>query len=176
KPSVPDSSSSADTPADPGSNTTNDSGSQSAALPGNTPADSNNSATDKPSVPDSSSSADTPADPGSNTTNDSGSQSAALPGDTPADSNSSATDKPSVPDSSSSADTPSPLVIADNSTNPTVAIDQTSEASTSNRPANQATANQQLPQTGNKNSALLGLGLSALAAMLGIGGKRLKRD
>ena len=150
-----------DTPADPGSNTTSDSGSQSAALPGNTPADSNNSAADKPSVPDSSSSADTPADPSS---------------DTPADSNSSATDKPSVPDSSSSADTPSPLVIADNSTNPTVAIDQTSEASTSNRPANQATANQQLPQTGNKNSALLGLGLSALAAMLGIGGKRLKRD
>ena len=81
-----------------------------------------------------------------------------------------------MPDSSRSADTPSPLVIADNSTNPTVAIDQTSEASTSNRPANQATANQQLPQTGNKNSALLGLGLSALAAMLGIGGKRLKRD
>ena len=176
KPSVPDSSSSADTPADPSSDTPSDSGSQSAALPGNTPADSNNSATDKPSVPDSSSSADTPADPGSNTTSDSGSQSAALPGDTPADSNSSATDKPSVPDSSSSADTPSPLVIADNSTNPTVAIDQTSEASTSNRPANQATANQQLPQTGNKNSALLGLGLSALAAMLGIGGKRLKRD
>ena len=119
---------------------------------------------------------DTPADPGSNTTSDSGSQSAALPGNTPADSNNSAADKPSVPDSSSSADTPSPLVIADNSTNPTVAIDQTSEASTSNRPANQATANQQLPQTGNKNSALLGLGLSALAAMLGIGGKRLKRD
>ena len=176
KPSVPDSSSSADTPADPSSDTPSDSGSQSAALPGDTPADSNNSATDKPSVPDSSSSADTPADPGSNTTSDSGSQSAALPGDTPADSNSSATDKPSVPDSSSSADTPSPLVIADNSTNPTVAIDQTSEASTSNRPANQATANQQLPQTGNKNSALLGLGLSALAAMLGIGGKRLKRD
>ena len=176
KPSVPDSSSSADTPADPSSDTPSDSGSQSAALPGNTPADSNNSATDKPSVPDSSSSADTPADPGSNTTSDSGSQSAALPNDTPADSNSSATDKPSVPDSSSSADTPSPLVIADNSTNPTVAIDQTSEASTSNRPANQATANQQLPQTGNKNSALLGLGLSALAAMLGIGGKRLKRD
>ena len=176
KPSVPDSSSSADTPADPSSDTPSDSGSQSAALPGNTPADSNNSATDKPSVPDSSSSADTPADPGSNTTSDSGSQSAALPGDTPADSNSSATDKPSMPDSSSSADTPSPLVIADNSTNPTVAIDQTSEASTSNRPANQATANQQLPQTGNKNSALLGLGLSALAAMLGIGGKRLKRD
>ena len=177
KPSSPDSSSSAtDTPADPGSNKPSDSGSQSAALPGNTPADSNNSATDKPSVPDSSSSADTPADPGSNTTSDSGSQSAALPNDTPADSNSSATDKPSVPDSSSSADTPSPLVIADNSTNPTVAIDQTSEASTSNRPANQATANQQLPQTGNKNSALLGLGLSALAAMLGIGGKRLKRD
>ncbi|RXA56072.1 putative mucin/carbohydrate-binding domain-containing protein [Limosilactobacillus mucosae] len=176
KPSVPDSSSSADTPADPSSDTPSDSGSQSAALPGNTPADSNNSATDKPSVPDSSSSADTPADPGSNTTSDSGSQSAALPNDTPADSNSSATDKPSVPDSSSSADTPSPLVIADNSTNPTVAIDQTSEASTSNRPANQATANQQLPQTGNKNSALIGLGLSALAAMLGIGGKRLKRD
>ena len=120
---------------------------------------------------------DTPADPGSNTPSDSGSQSAALPGDTPADSNNSAADKPSVPDSGSSvADTPSPLVIADNSTNPTVAIDQTSEASTSNRPANQATANQQLPQTGNKNSALLGLGLSALAAMLGIGGKRLKRD
>ena len=165
-----------DTPADPGSNTTSDSGSQSAALPGNTPADSNNSAADKPSVPDSSSSADTPADPSSDTPSDSGSQSAALPGNTPADSNSSATDKPSVPDSSSSADTPSPLVIADNSTNPTVAIDQTSEASTSNRPANQATANQQLPQTGNKNSALLGLGLSALAAMLGIGGKRLKRD
>ena len=120
---------------------------------------------------------DTPADPGSNTTSDSGSQSAALPNDTPADSNGSAADKPSVPDFSSSvADTPSPLVIADNSTNPTVAIDQTSEAGTSNRPANQATANQQLPQTGNKNSALLGLGLSALAAMLGIGGKRLKRD
>lgn len=120
---------------------------------------------------------DTPIDPGSNTPSDSGSQSAALPGDTPADSSNSAADKPSVPDSSSSAaDTPSPLVIADNSTNPTVAIDQTSEASTSNRPANQATANQQLPQTGNKNSALLGLGLSALAAMLGIGGKRLKRD
>ncbi|WP_270361102.1 putative mucin/carbohydrate-binding domain-containing protein [Limosilactobacillus mucosae] len=177
KPSVPDSSSSADTPADPSSDTPSDSGSQSAALPGNTPADSNNSATDKPSVPDSSSSADTPADPGSNTTSDSGSQSAALPNDTPADSNNSAADKPSVPDSGSSvADTPSPLVIADNSTNPTVAIDQTSEASTSNRPANQATANQQLPQTGNKNSALLGLGLSALAAMLGIGGKRLKRD
>lgn len=120
---------------------------------------------------------DTPADPGSNTTSDSGSQSAALPNDTPADSNGSAADKPSVPDFSSSvADTPSPLVIADNSTNPTVAIDQTSEAGTSNRPANQATANQQLPQTGNKNSALLGLGLSALAAILGIGGKRLKRD
>lgn len=120
---------------------------------------------------------DTPADPGSNTTSDSDSQSAALPNDTPADSSNSAADKPSVPDSSSSvADTPSPLVIADNSTNPTVAIDQTSEAGTSNRPANQATANQQLPQTGNKNSALLGLGLSALAAMLGIGGKRLKRD
>ena len=120
---------------------------------------------------------DTPTDPGSNTTSDSGSQSAALPNDTPADSNGSAADKPSVPDFSSSvADTPSPLVIADNSTNPTVAIDQTSEAGTSNRPANQATANQQLPQTGNKNSALLGLGLSALAAMLGIGGKRLKRD
>ena len=167
-----------DTPADPGSNTTSDSGSQSAALPNDTPADSNGSAADKPSVPDSSSSAaDTPADSSSNTTSDSGSQSAALPNDTPADSNGSAADKPSVPDSSSSAaDTPSPLVIADNSTNPTVAIDQTSEASTSNRPANQATANQQLPQTGNKNSALLGLGLSALAAMLGIGGKRLKRD
>ena len=151
-----------DTPADPGSNTTSDSDSQSAALPNDTPADSNGSAADKPSVPDFSSSvADTPA----------------LPGDTPADSNNSAADKPSVPDSGSSvADTPSPLVIADNSTNPTVAIDQTSEASTSNRPANQATANQQLPQTGNKNSALLGLGLSALAAMLGIGGKRLKRD
>lgn len=74
------------------------------------------------------------------------------------------------------SNTPSPLVIADNSTNPTVAIDQISAASTSNRPANQATANQQLPQTGNQNSALLGLGLSALAAMLGIGGKRLKRD
>ena len=167
-----------DTPADPCSNTPSDSGSQSAALPGDTPADSNSSATDKPSVPDFSSSvADTPADPGSDTPSDSGSQSAALPGDTPADSNNSAADKPSVPDSGSSvADTPSPLVIADNSTNPTVAIDQTSEASTSNRPANQATANQQLPQTGNKNSALLGLGLSALAAMLGIGGKRLKRD
>ena len=107
---------------------------------------------------------DTPIDPGSNTPSDSGSQSAALPGDTPADS------------SSSAADTLSPLIIADNSTNPTVAIDQISAASTSNRPANQATANQQLPQTGNKNSALLGLGLSALAAMLGIGGKRLKRD
>lgn len=120
---------------------------------------------------------DTPADSSSDTSSDSGSQSAALPNDTPADSNGSAADKPSVPDSSSSAaDTPSPLVIADNSTNPTVAIDQTSEAGTSNRPANQATANQQLPQTGNKNSALLGLGLSALAAMLGIGGKRLKRD
>lgn len=118
---------------------------------------------------------DTPADPGSNTPSDSGSQSAVLPGDTPADSNSSAADKPSVPDSSSS-DTPSPLVIADNSTNPTVAIDQISAASTSNRSTNQATANQQLPQTGNQNSALLGLGLSALAAMLGIGGKRLKRD
>ena len=166
-----------DTPIDPGSNTPSDSGSQSAALPGDTPADSSNSAADKPSVPDSSSSADTPADPSSDTPSDSGSQSAALPGDTPADSSNSAADKPSVPDSSSSAaDTPSPLVIADNSTNPTVAIDQTSEASTSNRPANQATANQQLPQTGNKNSALLGLGLSALAAMLGIGGKRLKRD
>ena len=178
KPSVPDSSSSADTPADPSSDTPSDSGLQSAALPGDTPADSNSSATDKPSVPDFSSSvADTPADPGSDTPSDSGSQSAALPGDTPADSNNSAADKPSVPDSGSSvADTPSPLVIADNSTNPTVAIDQTSEASTSNRPANQATANQQLPQTGNKNSALLGLGLSALAAMLGIGGKRLKRD
>ena len=176
KPSVPDSSSSADTPADPSSDTPSDSGSQSAALPGDTPADSSNSAADKPSVPDSSSSADTPADPSSDTPSDSGSQSAALPGDTPADSSNSAADKPSVPDSSSSADTPSPLVIADNSTNPTVAIDQTSEASTSNRPANQATANQQLPQTGNKNSALLGLGLSALAAMLGIGGKRLKRD
>lgn len=120
---------------------------------------------------------DTPIDPGSNTPSDSGSQSAVLPGDTPADSISSAADKPSVPDSNSSAaDTPSPLIIADNSTNPTVAIDQISAASTSNRPANQATANQQLPQTGNKNSALLGLGLSALAAMLGIGGKRLKRD
>lgn len=107
---------------------------------------------------------DTPIDPGSNTPSDSGSQSAALPSDIPADSNSSV------------ADTPSPLVIADNSTNPTVAIDQTSAASTSNRPANQATANQQLPQTGNQNSALLGLGLSALAAMLGIGGKRLKQD
>ena len=166
-----------DTPADPGSNTPSDSGSQSAALPGDTPADSSNSAADKPSVPDSSSSADTPADSSSDTPSDSGSQSAALPGDTPADSNGSAADKPSVPDSGSSvADTPSPLVIADNSTNPTVAIDQTSAASTSNRPANQATANQQLPQTGNKNSALLGLGLSALAAMLGIGGKRLKRD
>ena len=178
KPSVPDSSSSADTPADSSSDTPSDSGSQSAALPGDTPADSNGSAADKPSVPDFSSSvADTPADPGSDTPSDSGSQSAALPGDTPADSNNSAADKPSVPDSGSSvADTPSPLVIADNSTNPTVAIDQTSAASTSNRPANQATANQQLPQTGNKNSALLGLGLSALAAMLGIGGKRLKRD
>ena len=167
-----------DTPADPGSNTTSDSGSQSAALPNDTPADSNGSAADKPSVPDSSSSAaDTPADSSSDTSSDSGSQSAALPNDTPADSNGSAADKPSVPDFSSSvADTPSPLVIADNSTNPTVAIDQTSEASTSNRPANQATANQQLPQTGNKNSALLGLGLSALAAMLGIGGKRLKWD
>ena len=177
KPSSPDSSSSAtDTPADPGSNKPSDSGSQSAALPGDIPADSNNSAADKLSVPDSSSSADTPADPGSNKPSDSGSQSAALPGDIPADSNNSAADKPSVPDSSSSADTPSPLVITDNSTSPTVAIDQTSAASTSNQPANQTSANQQLPQTGNKNSALLGLGLSALAAMLGIGGKRLKRD
>ncbi len=165
-----------DTPIDPGSNTPSDSGSQSAVLPGDTPADSNSSAADKPSVPDSSSS-DTPIEPGSNTPSDSDSQSAALPGDTPADSNSSAADKPSVPDSSgSAADTPSPLVIADNSTNPTVAIDQISAASTSKRPANQATANQQLPQTGNQNSALLGLGLSALAAMLGIGGKQLKRD
>ena len=154
-----------DTPIDPGSNTPSDSGSQSAALPSDIPADSNSSA------------ADTPADPSSDTPSDSGSQSVALPNDTQADSNNSAADKPSVPDSGSSvADTPSPLVIADNSTNPTVAIDQTSAASTSNRPANQATANQQLPQTGNQNSALLGLGLSALAAMLGIGGKRLKQD
>ena len=154
-----------DTPIDPGSNTPSDSGSQSAALPSDIPADSNSSA------------ADTPADPSSDTPSDSGSQSVALPNDTPADSNNSAADKPSVPDSGSSvADTPSPLVIADNSTNQTVAIDQTSAASTSNRPANQATANQQLPHTGNQNSALLGLGLSALAAMLGIGGKRLKQD
>lgn len=154
-----------DTPIDPGSNTPSDSGSQSAALPSDIPADSNSSA------------ADTPADPSSDTPSDSGSQSAALPGDTPADSSNSAADTPSVPDSGSSvADTPSPLVIADNSTNQTVAIDQTSAASTSNRPANQATANQQLPQTGNQNSALLGLVPSALAAMLGIGGKRLKQD
>ncbi len=154
-----------DTPIDPGSNTPSDSGSQSAALPSDIPADSNSSA------------ADTPADPSSDTPSDSGSQSAALPGDTPADSSNSAADTPSVPDSGSSvADTPSPLVIADNSTNQTVAIDQTSAASTSNRPANQATANQQLPQTGNQNSALLGLVPSALAAMLGIGGKRMKQD
>lgn len=41
----------------------------------------------------------------------------------------------------------------------------------------QSDSNQQkLPQTGNENTALLGLGLSALAVMLGIGGQRLKKD
>ena len=40
----------------------------------------------------------------------------------------------------------------------------------------QSDSNQQkLPQTGNGNTALLGLGLFALAAMLRIGGRRLKK-
>lgn len=40
----------------------------------------------------------------------------------------------------------------------------------------QSDSNQQkLPQTGNENTALLGLGLFALAAMLRIGGRRLKK-
>ncbi|MDD6864867.1 MAG: LPXTG cell wall anchor domain-containing protein [Lactobacillus sp.] len=54
--------------------------------------------------------------------------------------------------------------------------------SSENKPAthhhtdSQSDSNQQkLPQTGNENTVLLGLGLSALAAMLGIGGRRLKK-
>lgn len=57
------------------------------------------------------------------------------------------------------------------------------QISSENKPAahhhtdSQSDSNQQkLPQTGNENTALLGLGLSALAVMLGIGGQRLKKD
>ena len=66
--------------------------------------------------------------------------------------------------------------ITDNPADMTGIAEQKFTVSTSAYPASQTTNNQQLPQTGNKNSALLGLGLSALTVMLGIGSKRLKQD
>ncbi|WP_270371724.1 LPXTG cell wall anchor domain-containing protein [Limosilactobacillus mucosae] len=100
----------------------------------------------------------------SNTPSDSDSPSPALSGSAPADSNDSVADTQALSD------------ITDNPADMTGIAEQKFTVSTSAYPASQTTNNQQLPQTGNKNSALLGLGLSALTVMLGIGSKRLKQD